>query len=165
MRLETPHGLIVVVHGDTRAALCDALGFTCDIARDDRGAPVMPAGGLGSACNTGGRAAARVARDDGAGARIGVDLEHARAPRQPIETRVLTERERAAIIDRKDITRAFAIKEAIYKALDPFLRRYIGFLEVELVDGGVVTPLPFRIDTWSSEHDGFFLATARALPA
>ena len=165
MRLETPHGRIVVVEGDTRAALREALGFACDIPRDDRGAPVMPAGWLGSASNKGGRAAALVAPDDGAGARIGVDLEHARAPRQPIETRVLTARELAAITDRRDITRSFAIKEAIYKALDPFLRRYIGFLEVELLAGEVVTPLPFRVETWSCEHDGFFLATARALPA
>lgn len=135
-----------------------------DIPRDDRGAPVMPAGWLGSASNKAGHAAALVARDDGSGARIGVDLEHAREPRQPIERRILTPREAAAITDRRDITRAFAIKEAIYKALDPFVRRYVGFCEVEvdLATGQVTTPLPFRIDAWSCEHAGFFVATARA---
>ncbi len=164
MRLECPHGLIVVVEGDTRAAL-RAAGIEAEVPRDDRGAPVMPAGWLGSLSHKRAHAAALVAPDDRSGARIGVDLEDARAPRQPIERRILTPRELAAIADRRDITRAFAIKEAIYKAIDPFVRRYVGFLEVELVEGRVITALPFAIDTWSCEQDGYFIATARALPA
>jgi enterobactin synthetase component D len=168
VRLETPHGRCVVVRGDTRAALCDALGFAVEIGRDDRGAPVMPAGWLGSASHKAEHAAGLVLRDDGAGARIGVDLELARAPRMPIERRVMTPRELAALADRRDITRTFSIKEAIYKAIDPFARRYVGFLEVELAFAGelctVATALPFAIDAWWCEQDGFWLATARAVP-
>src|SRR6185503_7008394 len=147
MRVASPHGTCVIVRGDTRAALCDALGFVADIPRDDRGAPVMPPGWLGSASNKAELSAALVARDDGSGLRIGVDLEHAREPRMPIERRVLTARELAALADRRDVTRTFAIKEAIYKAIDPFVRRYVGFLEVELAFAGdactVATALPF----------------------
>src|SRR5258706_15919528 len=141
------------------------------IARDDRGAPVMPEGWLGSLSHKDHLAAALVAPDDGEGARIGVDLEHARAPRQPIERRILNERELARLgDDRREITRCFAIKEAIYKAIDPFVRRYVGFTEVELVLSAagpcaVTTALPFRIDAWSCECSGLWLATARVLPA
>jgi 4'-phosphopantetheinyl transferase EntD len=173
VRLETPHGLCVVTEGDTRAALREALGLgtDVDIGRDDRGAPVMPAGWLGSASNKAALAAALVAPDDGSGARIGIDLEHAREPRQPIERRILTPRELAALgPDRRDITRAFAIKEAIYKSIDPFVRRYVGFTEVELAfaDGGhcvVATELPFAIEAWWCESAGFWIATARACRA
>ena len=127
----------------------------------------MPAGWLGSLSHKRERAAALVAPDDGSGARIGLDLEDAREPRQPIERRVLTARELAALASRRDVTRVFAIKEAIYKAIDPFVRRYVGFLEVEIeiATGAVTTALPFRIETWSCERDGFWIATARALPA
>ena len=123
----------------------------------------MPAGWIGSASNKGEYSAALVRSEDGS--RIGVDLEHARAPRMPIERRVLTPREAARITDRRDITRCFAIKEAIYKAIDPFVRRYVGFLEVELGDDlcQVTTELPFKIDAWSCEHAGFWVATARAV--
>jgi 4'-phosphopantetheinyl transferase EntD len=165
VRLETPHGLCVVVTGDTRAALREA-GIAGDVARDDRGAPVMPAGWLGSLSHKRELAAALVAEDDGSGARIGLDLEEAREPRQPIERRVLTARELAGLASRRDITRFFAIKEAIYKAIDPFVRRYVGFQEVEIEAWTrVVTQLPFSIDVWSCERDGFWIATARVLPA
>jgi 4'-phosphopantetheinyl transferase EntD len=147
VRLESPHGLVVIVEGDTRAAFLSA-GILAEVGRDDRGAPILPAGWLGSAANKLVHSAALVAPDDGSGARIGLDLEHARPPRQPIERRILTPREQARITDRRDITRCFAIKEAIYKAIDPFVRRYVGFLEVELGDDlcHVTTELPFRIE-------------------
>ncbi len=139
------------------------------IPRDDRGAPVMPAGWLGSLSHKASRAAALVAPDDGTGARIGVDLELAVAPRQPIERRILVAAEQARVRDRRDVSLAFSIKEAIYKAIDPFVRRYVGFTEValELGDRGactVTTALPFAIEAWWCELDGFWLATARARP-
>jgi 4'-phosphopantetheinyl transferase EntD len=163
VRLETPHGLIVIVEGDTRAAFA-AAGILAPIGRDDRGAPILPPGWLGSASNKLVHSAALVAPDDGSGARIGLDLEHAREPRQPIERRILTPREQSRITDRRDITRCFAIKEAIYKAIDPFERRYVGFLEVELAEdlSTVSTTLPYAITAWSCEHAGYWLATARA---
>jgi enterobactin synthetase component D len=167
--LATPHGAIVIVEGTLepralgRAALREALAMPdADIASDDRGAPVMPAGWLGSLSHKVGRAAALVAPDDGSGARIGVDLEHAVAPRQPIERRILSPRE--PIADRREVTLYFAVKEAIYKAIDPFLRRYVGFTEVEvsLAERRVTTALPVAIDIWWCEHAGMWLATAKA---
>ena len=133
------------------------------ILPDDRGAPILPAGFVGSLSHKGEHAAALVAPDTGA--RVGVDLEYARAPRQPIERRILTPREQASIRGR-DVTLAFAIKEAIYKAIDPFVRRYVGFTEVEvsLVDHIATTTLPFTLDIWWCELDGLWLATAWATP-
>jgi hypothetical protein len=80
------------------------------------------------------------------------------------------------------VTLRFAIKEAIYKAIDPHLRRYVGFTEVELDlepgepgepgdpgDPGdpcgacrVTHALPLAIEAAWREHAGHWLATARA---
>jgi 4'-phosphopantetheinyl transferase EntD len=69
------------------------------------------------------------------------------------------------------LLRVFAIKEAIYKAIDPMVRRYVGFQEVELVvgEGGRVdvhvvdaSKLPVVIEAWWIELEHHWLATARA---
>lgn len=135
------------------------------ILADDRGAPVLPSGWFGSVSHKGTRAAALVA--PAGEARVGVDLELARPARQDIASRILTARELAALTDRGlGATLRFSIKEAIYKAVDPFVRRYVAFTEVELdvADGvaHVTSELPFAIETTWREHAGFWLATARA---
>jgi len=150
-----------------RAALREALGQHIEIPADDRGAPILPAGWVGSISHKGTRAAALVA-PAGSGF-IGVDLEKASPPRVAIARRILTERERAS--DR-EVTLFFAIKEAIYKAVDPIVRRYVGFREVELEIGAGtcqvrvvdVERLPVVIEAWWEERDGMWLATARANP-
>jgi enterobactin synthetase component D len=137
------------------------------ILPDDRGAPVLPPGWVGSISHKGSRAAAIVAA---AGeARVGIDLERAAPSRQDIASRILTARELAALDDTSlGPTLRFAIKEAIYKAIDPFVRRYVGFTEVELeISDGfahVSSALPFLIEATWRELDGFWLATARAVP-
>jgi len=146
------------------------LGVATPILSDDRGAPVLPPGWVGSISHKGSRAAALVAPADGAF--IGIDLEMATPPRMPIERRILTERERGTVQPgTREVTRHFAIKEAIYKAIDPIVRRYVGFTEVELVvhpDGRcdvqiVDEPaLPVAVEAWWHERDGFWIATARA---
>jgi 4'-phosphopantetheinyl transferase EntD len=150
-----------------RAALREALGMNVAILPDDRGAPVLPAGWVGSISHKGPRAAALVA-PAGQGF-IGVDLEVAAPSRMPIERRILTPREQG--ITGKQVTLRFAIKEAIYKAVDPFVRRYVAFTEVELevhangrVDVHVLDPsrLPVTVEAWWHERDGLWLATARA---
>ena len=200
-RLETPHGLVVLVdedhdiervlaglpaaeraHANTlaevrrrehalgRTALHHALGeFTTPILPDDRGAPVLPAGWVGSVSHKGARAAAIVApRGD---AFVGLDLERAAPPKVDIARRILTPREQAMLggdelARGRAVTLRFAIKEAIYKAIDPYVRRYVGFLEVELEldEAGcrVETALPFGIEASWREHEGYWLATARA---
>ncbi len=148
----------------TLAALAPALA-DAPILADDRGAPMLPAGWSGSVSHKGTRAAALVT--PAGEARVGIDLEHARPPRQDIASRILTARELAALTDRGlGATLRFSIKEAIYKAVDPFVRRYVAFTEVELdVTEGiahVTSELPFAIETTWREHAGFWLATARA---
>jgi enterobactin synthetase component D len=151
-----------------RTALRAALELDVPILADDRGAPTLPAGWVGSISHKGSRAAGLVApAGDGF---VGIDLELAAAPRMPIEHRILTERERAAIRDPRQVTLAFSIKEAIYKAIDPIVRRYVAFTEVELaIDPSgacavtVLDPasLPVVVEAWWTERDGHWLATAR----
>lgn len=159
-----------------RAALHAALGDReAPIVADDRGAPVLPAGWVGSISHKGAVAAALVA-PAGAGW-VGVDLERAAPPRADIGRRVLTPREREAIAHLGEgeahgraVTLRFAIKEAIYKAVDPHVRRYVAFTEVELDVGaagepcGLVHALPLVIEAAWREHAGHWLATARARP-
>ncbi len=159
-----------------RTALHLALGDRdAPILPDDRGAPILPAGWVGSISHKGGLGAA-IAAPAGDGW-IGVDLERAAPPRADIGRRILTPRERAQLAelaggdDRgRAVTLRFAIKEAIYKAIAPHLRRYVGFTEVELeLDGGacaVAHALPLAIEAGWREHAGHWLATARArIPA
>jgi 4'-phosphopantetheinyl transferase EntD len=154
-----------------RTALHLALAASGDhgapILSDDRGAPILPAGWVGSVSHKDARAAALIA-PAGRG-HLGVDLELAVPPRQDIARRILTPREQAALPDRgRAVTLRFAIKEAIYKAIDPYVRRYVGFTEVELDLAGdavtVTTALPFAIEATWREHAGHWLATARAAP-
>lgn len=148
-----------------RRALRGLLGEVGPILADDRGAPIVPAGFVASVSHKGRWAAALVAPDTGA--RIGLDLELAAPARQDIAPRILTARELAQLPDRgRAVTLRFAIKEAIYKAVDPFVRRYVGFQEVELDFAGdlvtVASALPFAIEAAWREVDGHWLATARA---
>jgi 4'-phosphopantetheinyl transferase EntD len=159
-----------------RLALAGDAPVATPLLSDDRGAPVLPAGWVGSishkALADGSLAAALVA-PAGAG-RIGVDLERAGPPRQDIARRVLTPRELAQLARGEQaargaaVTLRFAIKEAIYKAIDPYLRRYVGFTEVELDFAGdavaVTSALPLAIEAAFSVHGGHWLATARAVP-
>jgi enterobactin synthetase component D len=151
-----------------RTALHLALATAEPILSNERGAPILPSGWVGSVSHKGAVAAALVA-PAGAG-HIGVDLERAQPSRQDIARRILTPREQAALPDRDlAVTLRFAIKEAIYKALDPYVRRYVGFTEVELdFDGdavSVTTELPFAIEATWRRHAGHWLATAHARPA
>ncbi len=187
----SPHRRRELVAG--RAAIRALLPDAGAIGRDDRGAPVLPRGWVGSISHKQSHAAAIVAPD--AGARVGIDLERAAPPRGDIAHHVLTERELAGLTLTdpvalgRAVTLRFAIKEAIYKAVDPFVRRYVGFHEVELAvadDGScaVSSALPFAITAWWCELDpavldehsgrspkpearspGYWLATASASAA
>jgi len=132
-----------------------------------RGAPQLPGGRVGSVSHKGKTAAAIVA-DAGVGW-IGIDLEHAAPPKQDIARRILTEREQRALPDRgRAVTLRFAIKEAIYKAVDPIVQRFVGFVEVELDVGddgycAVASKLPADIDAAWREHGEHWIATARAI--
>lgn len=174
MRVESPHGTVIVVveppEASTfvagRRALCEALGETVEIPRGARGAPVVPRG-HGSIAHKAGPERV-VAAAIAAPHLVGIDLERAVPPRQAIERRILTPREQAELgDDRRQVALVFALKEAIYKAVDPVVRRYVGFLEVELdlAARTVTSALPLEVDVWWTElthPEPLWLATARA---
>jgi 4'-phosphopantetheinyl transferase EntD len=152
-----------------RRALCEALGGTCEaaqIGKTDRGAPVVPVGHGSIAHKAGSDRVVAVAI--AAPHLVGIDVERALPPRQPIETRILTPGELARLgADRREVALVFAIKEAIYKAIDPVVRRYVAFTEVEvdLAARTVATALPFALDIWWAEltdPEPLWVATARA---
>jgi enterobactin synthetase component D len=144
--------------------------FKRPILTGHRGGPLLPAGWVGSVSHKGSTAAAIVA-PAGAGW-VGIDLERAAASRLDIARRILTPREQAALDDHPDrgraVTLRFAIKEAIYKAVDPIVCRYVGFTEVELEVGAVYcavrSELPAVIEATWCEHGSHWIATARANP-
>jgi enterobactin synthetase component D len=162
-----------------RAAMREALiraGFSpVGVPSNDRGAPVLPPGIAGSITHKEDLAAALVARESLA--RVGVDVELDVVRSHDIASRVLTPDERVEIAHLDERGRArevllrFSAKEAVYKALDPFVRRYVGFGEIAvspLEDGTArVTPGlpvgegPFAIEVRWRRFDGIVLTTAR----
>jgi enterobactin synthetase component D len=148
------------------------------IFADDRGAPLLPGGVTGSITHKEGLAAALVAVESRARVGIDVELDHARST--DISSRVLAEDEAAELahLDRdaraREVLLRFSAKEAIYKAIDPFVRRYVAFEEVSVStheDGtAAVTPRlkgregPFAIEVRWLRFDGIVLTTARVTP-
>jgi 4'-phosphopantetheinyl transferase EntD len=131
------------------------------ILRTARGAPVLPHTVAGSVSHKHDAALALMAPRgtlrSGAAMHVGVDLEHrptardiARDIARPsIARRILTapELEALAAFDadplaqRERVILSFAIKEAVYKAIDPTVQRYVRFTEVALqfADDGLVS--------------------------
>ena len=114
-------------------------------------------------------------------ARMGVDVEIDVARSHDIARRVLTPGEIAELahLDASDRAREvllrFSAKEAVYKALDPFVRRYVGFSEVAVSprpDGTAIVTAglpdgegPFLIEVRWRRFDGIVLTTARVIPS
>jgi enterobactin synthetase component D len=130
---------------------CRRMGFSDlgPIARDDRGAPVLPTT-AGSAL-PGAVRASITHKDSLAGALVvtdaddlvtwGVDLELENDRDAPstdsLARQVLQDHELHTLpVDdvarRRAVLARFSWKESLYKALDPFLRRFIGFQEVDV---------------------------------
>lgn len=127
-----------------RAALAafdaDAGSDPSPILSTPRGAPALPPGFVGSVSHKRELAVAIVARAEPTPrTTLGIDVEIPRALRTDIATRVLTPAERAAVAALDPAARdvevlyRFAAKEAIYKALDPWVQRLVSFQEVEIV--------------------------------
>jgi len=168
-----------------RVALREALariGETAPpILADERGAPRLPEELAGSISHKEHIAVALVTRvatgREGKGEKVGVDVE-VDAPRgRDIAAKVLRPEELAELAGMgaeeraKEVLLRFSAKEAVYKALDPYVKRYVGFLEIALTlekDGtGLVTPhlregeggLVFEV-RWM-KRDGLLVTTAR----
>jgi 4'-phosphopantetheinyl transferase EntD len=146
------------------------------VLSDPHGAPALPPGVVGSVAHKRDLAVAAVARgfgphrpDDVEAGRaaplgIGIDLEDTDRPRAGVAERVLRPEELAAVHELPEARRwvdtviRFAVKEAVYKALHPFLRRYIGFGEV------AVWPTPDgvdRVEPFLADPGGDFVFEAR----
>jgi 4'-phosphopantetheinyl transferase EntD len=142
---------------------------------DDRGAPLLPPGVAASVSHKAHVAVALVAAEEHA--KLGVDVE-LEAPRvHDISARVLRPEELAELgalsdADReREVILRFSAKESVYKALDPFVRRYVGFHEVAVHlrgDGtGGVTPFlahgegPFAFDLRWEREGALILTSAR----
>jgi enterobactin synthetase component D len=143
------------------------------VLQDERGAPELPAGVSGSVSHKEHLAVALVARERTA--RVGVDVEILRPTRVDIARKVLTAPE-VAEVDRlgaaereTQVLLRFSAKEAIYKALDPFVHRYVGFHEVTVTpapDGSAVVSThfpegPYRCEVRGVVREGIILTTAR----
>lgn len=136
-----------------RLALRQARRHLEPLARDgavlatDRGGPMLPPHLAGSISHKGTRMIALMARAGPDLHAVGVDVEARPAPDAPpspdLAPRILTaaEQERLAVqapsprARREATLVAFALKEAVYKAIDPVVRRYVRFTEVEVVLG------------------------------
>jgi 4'-phosphopantetheinyl transferase EntD len=166
-----------------RAALEDLAIETGPILATDRGAPLMPDDVLGSISHKKEVAVGLAARRENA-AKLGVDLEKDAPLRIDIARRVLTEQETREV-DRlspqarqSEVLLRLSCKEAIYKAVDPFVRRYVGFQEATVgpfPDGRVAVALdliqdegPFDAEVYwrrvETAFGAFFLTSARVRP-
>lgn len=130
-----------------RLALADALA-TLGVPRvpvlpDERGTPILPDGLTGSISHKRTLAVGLAALAP-SHVRVGIDLEDLDPPRPQVAPRVLRPAELSEIAqlpeDRRwiDLVIRFSAKEAIYKAIDPFVRRWVGFDEASVepqVDG------------------------------
>jgi 4'-phosphopantetheinyl transferase EntD len=123
------------------------VGRASAVSRGADRAPVWPAGCLGSITHTQTLVAAAVIEESTASA-IGIDLEQRKRVGEHLFPRVLTPAERdrmTALADdarRNCATLIFSAKESVYKALNPILKRYIGFQEVEvMLDAGAFAAL------------------------
>lgn len=131
------------------------------VLTNTHGAPVLPAGVTGSVTHKNDLAIAMIARGSPG---LGIDLEETDRDRPGVASRVLRAEELAAVealpAERRwrDTAVRFSVKEAVYKALHPFLLRYIGFGEV------AVWPSPDgidRIEPHLGPHEGPFVFDAR----
>jgi enterobactin synthetase component D len=171
-----------------RRALAQSVLVSEPLLIDRRGAPKMPLGFSGSVSHKADRVVALVqqtARPRSpafAGSLhdwpsfVGVDIERAAPSRYNIASRILTDDEMHHVnalpdVDRgRAVTLRFSIKEAIYKAIDPIVQRYVGFREVPLRwHGDSVVDVAITLDgqriaieVWWTELDGYWISTAQA---
>ena len=148
-----------------------------------RGAPLLPTGVVGSVSHKRSIAVALAAREPSPRATVGIDVEELRPLRVDVASRVLTPEERAALPaagPARDaaVLLAFSAKEAIYKALDPWVHRFVAFEEATVArapDGALTGRLtlaggegPFTVelhDARAAGEPGLILVAARVRAA
>ena len=158
---------------------CEQLGErTGAILPSPRGAPMLPDGLSGSISHKRGLAVGMACRSTGG--TLGIDLEDYGPARPGIVSMVLRETERAAVTQLPDdvqwmsTLQRFSMKEAVYKALDPYVHRYVGFHEAEVIPelNGLATVTlhlkhgegPFHVDARYTWLLGRLLCTVKIRP-
>ncbi len=158
------------------------------VLRTPRGAPLLPAGVLGSVSHKRRVAMALAAVPSGDVGTIGVDVEEVPDEREltrpDLASRILTPLERHGLAPlaardplayREAVRLRFALKEAVYKAIDPHVQRYVRFQEVELFpesegEAEVRLLLPefavrrITVRAWWTRLAGHLVATAAGSP-
>ncbi len=148
------------------------------ILPDEHGAPRLPEHVSGSISHKRTLAIGMVGQSRNGS--LGVDLEEYAPARPNIAAAILTDPELATIErlpeDRRWIAllTRFSIKESIYKALNPHVRRYIDFKEAEVTPdlGGTATVTlslangegPFAVEARYEWFQGRLLTSVRARP-
>ncbi len=97
---------------------------------DDR-SPRWPSGIVGSLSHTDSWCAVALTRPSCGIRSLGIDLERLGSVSPEIAQRILSERE-LRLSNTEEASLRFSAKEAFYKAVYPFVRRYVGFSEVEI---------------------------------
>jgi enterobactin synthetase component D len=149
---------------------------TSPVLSDRHGAPIVPDGTAGSISHKRQLAVAIACRREGG---LGVDLEDTTRPRRGIEDEILCGEELAALAGLGDADRwqqviaRFSIKEALYKAIHPFVQRPIGFREVAIalqpdgvarVDARFPEGARFVIDAHCQAFDRWTLSVVTVRP-
>ncbi len=169
------HAALARLRGDDRDAQAALTRPPWPLLPNDRGAPEVPAPYVGSISHKRELAVGLAAYDEGW--TIGVDIEQRRASKQDISKYVLTDDEQVQLAALSPVERGeqvmlrFSLKESIYKAIDPHVRRYVGFQEVgvTVLDDGRAIVHPrlaqneqLGIDAWWRVEREFVLTCARA---
>ena len=147
-------------------------GDSPSIFRDEFGAPLIPDGITGSISHKDYIAVGAAAVDPVG--RIGVDIERTFNKAAPLlSRRLLTQREQRnlgnlpGIPSEEEVLLRFSFKESVFKAIHPFLKRPVGFNEVEIEpksDG--TAEITFLLDTngsfkytaeWRRQSDEYWL--------
>jgi 4'-phosphopantetheinyl transferase EntD len=158
-----------------RQALLRAAIDAPPVLANSRGAPQLPPGVSGSISHKAKWAIALVAREPVA--RVGVDVEDDVVRAHDISRRVLRDEELTEVAElglearAREVLLRFSAKEALYKALDPFVQRYVGFREVAVSPepgGGARVVLhltggegPFVVEIRWMRLESLVLTTAR----
>jgi phosphopantetheine--protein transferase-like protein len=161
---------------------------TTPVLKTTRGAPQLPPGVLGSVSHKRTLAVGMATLHRALVNTIGIDVEEIPDERDLVRPdlapKILTAAERHALAPlaardalayREAVRLRFALKEAVYKTIDPHVQRYVRFQEVEVIpesDGQTEVRLALPefegrrivVRAWWTRLHGHLIATAEASP-
>ncbi len=161
---------------------------TLPVLRTPRGAPLLPPGILGSVSHKRHLAVAIAAPPTPDIHTLGIDIEETPdlrdLERRDLAPKILTSFERRELVTleardalayREAVRLRFALKEAVYKSIDPHVQRYVRFQEVEVFPEETgATEVRFSlpefagrrvsVQAWWSRFDDHLIATAVCSP-